>query len=331
MKHVRELDAQDEGTTVAAAVRRTIEGLSWSRARALCTSGRVHLDGAPVLDAAMRVRCGARLAIDPGAPGRSAGGAGTLPPDAIVHLDHDVVVVNKPAGLLSVPFDEGDRDTLLQRARATLRRIEGRGGPPLRVVQRLDKDTSGILVFARNRRAERSLQDQLRRHDVQRRYLALALGQVVAARHDTLLVQRRSDGMRASWRGPKPPPAGAKRAITEIEPIEVLTFGAPLCEGAERMSATLVACRLRTGRQHQIRIHLAEAGHPLVGEHVYVRGYEGPFVRGYGPREGRPMLHAQRLGFVHPSTEEQVSFERDPPEDFGSLLQRLRAAARTDR
>jgi 23S rRNA pseudouridine1911/1915/1917 synthase len=325
MTHERRLDPEDDGTTLAAAVRRTIDGLSWSRARALCQTGRVRLDGAPATDAAARVRTGAQLEIDPHGPRRGAPPRGALPREAIVHLDHDVVVVDKPAGLLSVPFDEDDRDTLLQRARAAVRQIEGRAGPPLRVVQRLDKDTSGVLVFARNRRAERSLQAQLRRHDVERRYLALAIGRVAAACHDSYLFQRRSDGLRASWRGPKKPPEGAKRAITEVEPLEVLTVDPSLCEGGDTLSVSLVACRLRTGRQHQIRIHLAEAGHPLVGEHVYVRGYGGPFVRGYAPRSGRPLLHAQRLGFVHPSTDELMWFEREPPADFRALLQRLRA------
>jgi 23S rRNA pseudouridine1911/1915/1917 synthase len=327
MKHTRRLDPDDDGTTLAAAVRRTVEGLSWSRARALCASGRVRVDGVASTDAAARMRSGAQLEVDPKAPGRPSAAKGTLPPEAIVHIDHDVVVVDKPAGLSSVPFDEDERDTLLHRARATLRLIEGRASPPLRVVQRLDKDTSGVLVFARNRRAERSLQQQLRKHDVERRYLALAIGRVAAARHDSFLFIRKSDGLRASWRGPTKPPEGSKRAITEVEPLELLRCGPPLCDGPDALNVSLVACRLHTGRQHQIRIHLSEAGHPLVGERVYVRGYRGAFVRGYGPREGRPLLHAQRLGFVHPSTDELVRFEREPPEDFRELLHRLRVAS----
>jgi 23S rRNA pseudouridine1911/1915/1917 synthase len=326
MTHARRLDRDDDGTTLAAAVRRTIEAISWNQARKLCRSGRVRLDGMPATDPAVRIRAGAQLEIDPEGPGRRD--HGLLPPDAILHVDHDVVVVDKPAGLLSVPFTEEDRDTLLHRARATLRRIEGRVGAPLRVVQRLDKETSGVLVFARNRGAERALQQQLRHHDVERRYLALALGRVEAARHDTLLFRRRGDGLRASWRSPKKPPEGAKRAITHVEPLEVLTVKPPLCDGGDLLFVSLVSCRLETGRQHQIRIHLAEAGHPLVGEHVYVRGYGGPFVRGHRPKQSRPMLHAQRLGFVHPSTERSMTFERDPPEDFRELLERLRAASR---
>lgn len=328
MKHARRLGPDDDGTTLAAAVRRTVEGTSWNQARRLCQSGRVWLDGTAATDPAARIREGGQLEVDPDAPGRPA--AGTLPPDAILHVDHDIVVVDKPAGLLSVPFDDEDRDTLLHRTRVTLRRIEKRAGAPLRVVQRLDKETSGVLVFARNRRAERSLQQQLRRHDVERRYLALALGNVPAATHDSHLYLRPSDGFRASWRGPRTPPEGAKRAITEVEPVEVLTVGPPLCDGGDVLTVSLVSCRLRTGRQHQIRIHLAEAGHPLVGEHVYVRGYQGAFVRGYRPRSGRPMLHAQRLGFVHPSTDDRVSFERDPPEDFRDLLTRLREGSRAE-
>ena len=327
MTHTRRLDPDDHDTTLAAAVRRTLGEISWSQARKLCRSGRVSLDGKPAIDPAARVRSGTQLEIDP--EGRGRVDRGTLPPEAILHVDRDIVVVDKPAGLLSVPFSEDDRDTLLHRARATLRRIEGRAVAPLRVVQRLDKDTSGVLVFARTRGAERALQQQLRRHDVDREYLALALGRVEAARHDTHLFRRRSDGMRASWRGPARPPEGAKRAITDVEPLEMLTVRPPISDGGELLVVSLVSCRLGTGRQHQIRIHLSESGHPLVGEHVYVRGYAGPFVRGYRPKQGRPMLHARRLGFVHPSTDRTMTFERDPPDDFRSLLEQLRAASQS--
>lgn len=323
MSRTRTLGPEDDGTTVSAAVRRTLEGISWNQARKLCRSGRVRLGGQPALDPAARVRAGVRLEIEPEGSARPRPGRSALPPDAIVHVDRDVVVVDKPAGLLTVPFSEDDRDTLLHRVRVALRRLEGRPCPPLRVVQRLDKDTSGLLVLARNRKAERALQRQLRKHDMQRRYLALALGELSPARYDTHLVRDRGDGLRGSWKGARPPPDGAKRAITEVEPIEVFTVDPPLCEGGRLLRVSLVSCRLHTGRQHQIRIHLAEAGHPLVGEQVYVRDYAGPFVRGYAPGRGRPLLHAQRLGFVHPSRQRPMLFDRAPPEDFRALTEQL--------
>jgi 23S rRNA pseudouridine1911/1915/1917 synthase len=184
-------------------------------------------------------------------------------------------------------------------------------GPRLRVVQRLDKETSGLLVFARTVAAERHLQQQLRAHSMLRRYLALVHGSAADATYDTLLVADRGDGLRGSWgvfRRPKgTPPETARRAVTHVEVLEPLR------------GATFVACELETGRQHQIRIHLSEAGFPLVGERVYVRGFAGPLLPA-----PRPMLHAARLGFVHPRTGRELLFEAPPPPDFTAALDRLR-------
>ena len=121
----------------------------------------------------------------------------------------------------------------------------------------------------------------------------------------------RGDGLRGSFghyrRARGQPPADAKRAVTHVTPIERLR------------GATLVECRLETGRQHQIRIHLAERGHPILGERVYIRDYEGTPIDSV-----RPMLHARLLGFTHPATGERVTFEREPPADFEDMRERLR-------
>ena len=131
--------------------------------------------------------------------------------------DKDVVVVRKPAGIVTVPFDDGDKNTLCDLVRVTLRKLErDQGSPDLRVVQRLDKDSSGLLVFARNRNAERALQRQLRAHTLERRYLAIAHGGVTARTHETMLVRDRGDGLRGSWGRQRsrqgPAPELAKRA-----------------------------------------------------------------------------------------------------------------------
>ncbi len=234
--------------------------------------------------------------------------------EKVVHLDGDVAVVCKPAGILTVPFERRDRDTLLALARVAVRRMEsGRGtaNPTLRAVQRLDKETSGLIVFARNVQAQRHLQEQLAAHSVVRRYLAIAHGDVDEGRYESLLVPDRGDGLRGSWgrfrpaRGAAPP--AARNATTHVQVKERLN------------GATLVACELETGRQHQIRIHLAEAGHPLVGESVYNRDYKGPLLPA-----PRPMLHAAELGFVHPRAGRFMSFEDPPPADFAAVLERLR-------
>src|SRR5207247_1386709 len=181
------------------------------------------------------------------------------------------------------------------------------------VVHRLDKDTSGVMVFARTAEAKRLLAAQFRAHDIERVYHAIAHGEVAAQRVETHLVTDRGDGIRGSYghfrrpRGGNPPEA--KRSVTHVRPI------APLA------GATLVECRLETGRQHQIRIHLAELGHPLVGERVYIRDYTGPIIE-----SPRTMLHARTLGFIHPRTGQHMSFEREPPGDFEAMVEALRRA-----
>jgi 23S rRNA pseudouridine1911/1915/1917 synthase len=271
------------------------------------------VNGQRRLDAALRVPPGAEVAVDENAPKLRSG---ALPESALVFLDRDVVVVDKPPGMLSVAYEPGDKDTLVECTRTLLRRMHGRGfDPGLGVVHRLDKETSGVMVFARTAQAKRILATRFRAHDIERVYHAIAHGAVAAQRVETHLVLDRGDGIRGSYgrfrrpRGGIPPEA--KRSGTHVKPI------APL-DGA-----TLVECRLETGRQHQIRIHLSELGHPLVGERVYVRDYAGRKIEA-----ARTMLHARTLGFDHPRTGQRMSFEREAPEDFRAMLESLRLTQR---
>jgi 23S rRNA pseudouridine1911/1915/1917 synthase len=328
--------------TLAARVRALVPETSWEQARALCRGGKVRVDGRIASDPAWRPEPASRVELMAGAaeagadaagtgergPGNATSGAGErLGPSLVVHADADVVVVRKPAGVLTVPFDRRDRDTLLALTRVALRRLERRRGPrrtgarpaaagaavanpTLRAVQRLDKDTSGLLVFARTVGAQRALQEQLARREVTRRYEALAHGAAADAVYDSWLVEDRGDGLRGSWRpapGETEPPPGARRAVTRVRVLERLR------------GATRVACELATGRRHQIRIHLAEAGHPLLGEAVYVRDHRGPRLSA-----PRPMLHAAVLGFRHPRDGRPLRFEEPPPPDFAEVLERLR-------
>jgi 23S rRNA pseudouridine1911/1915/1917 synthase len=183
---------------------------------------------------------------------------------------------------------------------------------PLAVVHRLDRDTSGVMVFARTALAHKALAAQFKAHDVDRIYQAIVHGAITAKRVETDLILDRGDGLRGSYghfrRAKGDVPSDARRAVTHVTPIEPLK------------GATLVECRLETGRQHQIRIHLSELGHPIVGEHVYIRDYEGVKIK-----SPRPMLHAHTLGFDHPRTAKRVLFWRDAPADFQEMLERLRA------
>lgn len=306
---------QHTGLTLAALVREMLPGTSWSKARELCAQGRVLVDGHPATGPARRMSAGERVEMV------TSGAAPRKEPGLILHLDADVAVVRKPAGILTVPFERHDRDTLLALARVAVRRIESakgkEGNPTLRAVQRLDKETSGLVVFARTLAAQRQLQEQLGERSVTRRYLAIVHGTAEDAVHESLLVPDRGDGIRGSWGVFRParghPPAEAREAVTRVQLKQMLAGG----------KASLVSCELETGRQHQIRIHLAEAGHPLVGETVYIRDWRGPLLPA-----PRPMLHAAVLGFVHPRTGERVRFEEPPPADFEETLARLRSGAR---
>ena len=294
--------------TVAAVVREQT-GVAWSRARGLCKEGRVCVDGERCLDPAARVKPGAVVVVDRYAPKLRAG---PLAESAIVFHDRDVVVVDKPAGMLAVPDEAGNKDTLVDHTRTLLRRIGGRGiEAPLGVVHRLDKDTTGLMVFARTALAKRMLARQFSEHTVDRLYHAIAHGLVPARRVETYLVLDRGDRMRGSFGHFRPargaPPREARRSVTHIRPL------------ARLAGATLIECRLETGRQHQIRIHLSELGHPLVGERVYIRDYRGARIDA-----GRPMLHARTLGFVHPRSAERIMFEREAPDDFRTTVEALR-------
>ena len=295
--------------TVAAVVREQT-GVAWSRARKLCAEGRVTVDGQRCLDPATRISSDAVVVVNEHAPKVEKG---PLQRDAIVHYDRDVVVVNKPPGMLSVADEPGNKDTLVDHTRTLLRKID-KGGVdvPLGVVHRLDRDTSGLMMFTRSAEAKRVLTEAFTAHDIERLYHAIAHGAVPEARMETHFLLDRGDGLRGSFghyrRAQGDPPPESRLAITYVKPIAALS------------GATLVECRLETGRQHQIRIHLAELGHPVVGEFVYIRDYRGARIEA-----PRTMLHARTLGFAHPRNGKPMTFEREPPEDFQATVQILRA------
>jgi 23S rRNA pseudouridine1911/1915/1917 synthase len=302
-------------TTIAAAVRAMFDGLSWSRARALVASGRVLVDGEVIFDPAVRVAAGSKVRADQTAKRKAAL---SLPDDALIFVDHDLAVVLKPSGVETVPYDETKRDTTSLLAMTLQNLIDGqrkRGGVVQRglgVVQRLDKETSGVLVFPRTHAARKTLQAQFRRRAISRRYVALVKGIPTEQSVETQLVANRGDGKRGSWRGSGKPPHDARLAITHISLLE------------EFNEAALVECRLETGRQHQIRIHLADLGHPLFGDRVY-----GPRATTTvaGPTR-RTMLHAASLGFNHPSDGRPMHFVAPTPTDMAQLLHSLRNGER---
>lgn len=225
---------------------------------------------------------------------------------AVLYEDEDAIAVVKPSGLLTHPTEAKEVDTLLGRVSTYVQRRYGGGERTfVSVVHRLDKETSGILVFARSRRGLVGLQAQLRAHTMDRRYRAVVEGDVTgdAGTFDRDLVEDRGDRRRGVA---KPGEAGI-RAITEWTVVE--RFGL----------ATLVEARLKTGRTHQIRVHFASGGHPLVGDPVYRDPKKPPFSVSF-PRQA---LHAGHLGWKT-AEGKAVSLDADPPADFLKLLDELR-------
>lgn len=280
-------------------------GASWERARKLVESGKVFVGGARATSGRRRLLVGEQVELCMRAPRPELADKRALAEGLIVYRDAAVVVVRKRVGLMSVPFDGTETEPTLDAVvREVLTELEGmRGRPPLGVVHRLDKATSGVLVFARSVAAKKHLASQLRAHTMHRKYLALVEGSMGARTFRTYLVDDRGDGLRGST---LPGRREGRLAVTHVTPIEHLA------------TTTLVECRLETGRTHQIRIHLAEAGHPIVGETVYGDR------RGKTPTAARLMLHAAELGFAHPNDDRPMRFHVPPPEDFERELERLR-------
>jgi 23S rRNA pseudouridine1911/1915/1917 synthase len=276
--------------------------------RALCTTGKVRLDGEREIDPAARVRAGQQVELRQNAPRPTTAPAGFK----IVFDDAHLVVIEKPSGISSVPYERKETGTAMDLIRAAWRRSGRRAtATPLYVVHRIDKDTSGLLCFAKTRLAERALHTTFQRHEANRAYLALAEGDVAAQRIESHLVADRGDGIRGSTthRGQ------GQHAVTFVEPLVRYPRRGTV------VKATLCRVRLETGRTHQIRIHLSERGHPLVGETVYIRDL---LRAGRQPLPAsRLMLHAGLLGLADPVTGETLEFRATPPEDFMVELERV--------
>jgi 23S rRNA pseudouridine1911/1915/1917 synthase len=278
MKHSFTVTAEDEGLRLDQVLPRHVDGLSRRKAREVIDVGGVFVDRARVKVASRPVRAGQRVEV-------TIGGAldrkETSPP-TIVHEDPHVIVVDKPAGLVTAPTPESDRGDLLDQLTRRFGEVY--------LVHRIDLPTSGLLVFARTREANKFLGDAFVRHDIDREYRAVAIGEVGAQTIDR--------------------PIENRSAITHVEPIERLA------------GATLARVRLETGRTHQIRIHLAGIGHPVAGD----TQHGGEKSRTFVPRAPRLALHAAVLGFTHPASGERVRFERALPDDLAAWVTRLRTS-----
>ncbi len=307
------------------------EALSRARVQALVRDGAVlGAAGSAVQDPGQKVRGGEVYRVLLPAP-KPAEPAGEDIPLVVVHEDADLVVIDKPAGLVVHPAAGHEDGTLvnalISHCGESLSGIGGIRRPG--IVHRLDKDTSGLLVVAKTDRAHQKLSEQFANHGadgrLERTYLAIAWGAPERAEGTIDAPLARSATQRtkiAVVRG-----EAGRRAVTHFKVLERFEVG----EGRQhRTIACLMALTLETGRTHQIRVHLAHIGHPILGDAVYGAGFKaserllGPQAVAALERLGRQALHAARLGFRHPRGGRQMRFESSLPPEMAALAEALR-------
>jgi 23S rRNA pseudouridine1911/1915/1917 synthase len=314
----------EAGARLDVFLARRESGLSRSRLKALIKGGHVTVGGVAVSDPNRRVEAGAEITIDV-PPAEPAEPAPEKIPLAILYEDSDLIVIDKPAGLVVHPGAGNPAGTLVNALIAhcgdTLSGIGGVKRPG--IVHRLDKDTSGLLVAAKNDAAHRGLSAQFADHgregELRREYDALVWGvpkSHIGAVDAPLNRDPRNRLKQAVTR------SGGRRAVTHFSVRE--RFG---------RFASLVTCRLETGRTHQIRVHMAHIGHPLVGDGVYGAGFLTKAealpaeIRSAVKGFRRQALHARLLHFIHPRTGRKMRFEADWPADLMNLGELFRKLA----
>jgi len=291
------------------AARLEADGVSRSTVSRLCDEGRVVVRSAPA-KASQRVRAGDVIEVEIPAVAPVEAKAEDIPL-AVVYEDRDLLVVDKPAGLVVHPAKGHPTGTLVN---AVLHHaeVDDADADPLRpgIVHRIDRYTSGLLVVALTPVAREALMARFRAHDIERSYVALCEGVPGALTFDTFYDRHPTDRLRFSSRVVE-----GRRAVTHVKTMEPLAGG----------RAAYVRCTLETGRTHQIRVHMADAGFPLLADAVYGRRPRDERVRAVAEALGRQALHAEVLGFEHPVTGKALRFETPPPEDFQRALAALRA------
>lgn len=278
----------------------------------LVKAGHVHVDGMPAAKPSQRVETGQRVTVEVPEAAPSSIASQDLPL-TVLHEDDDIVVIDKPAGLVVHPAAGHPDQTLVNALLFHVKDLSGIGGE-IRpgIVHRLDKDTSGVMLIAKHDEAHRKLTADWNTDRVRKEYLALVYGTPSTERGtiDAPIGRDPRDRKRMAV------VPGGRRAVTEYELAERLRH------------ISLVRCRLRTGRTHQIRVHMKHIGHPIVGDPVY----SGPQWRGIPDKRvqralsslGRQALHAERITFVHPRTGQTMTVEAPLPQDLRELLDALR-------
>jgi 23S rRNA pseudouridine1911/1915/1917 synthase len=289
--------------------------LSRARIQALLAEGAITRDGEVVSDASARPAPGLyHIAVPPPTPAIPEPEAIPL---TVLYEDAHLIVIDKPAGMAAHPAPGSETGTLvnalLAHCGASLSGIGGVARPG--IVHRLDKDTSGVMVAAKTDAAHRGLAALFERHDIARVYHALTRGAPRHGRGSVTTQIARSHRDRKKMAVVR---QGGREAITHYETLAL--YGPQ-----ERPLAARIACRLETGRTHQIRVHMAHLGAPCLGDPLYGSGSPAPAVKAAMTSAGlqRQALHAAVLGFVHPITGEKLHFRGDPPDDLARTMQEL--------
>ena len=306
---------EDAGARLDRALQRQFPALSRTRLKQLILDGRVRDGGAVLRDPARRAISGARLAVSLPPPEDAVPAPETMPLD-IRFEDAHLIVIDKPAGLVVHPAPGNSAGTLvnalLAHCGASLAGIGGVKRPG--IVHRLDKDTSGLLVVAKTEAAHHALSRDFAARTIERAYVAVVWG-----------VPSPSAGDIAGNIGRSPVNRKKMAVLPESGKPALTRYRVERRFGRE---AAQVECRLMTGRTHQIRVHLAHIGHPLIGDPVYgTRGRRGGARLGPGAAAitafARQALHARLLGFTHPATGAALRFESTLPEDVAMLISNL--------
>jgi 23S rRNA pseudouridine1911/1915/1917 synthase len=300
----REIVVEEAGQRLDQFVAGSCPDLSRAAVQRLLEAGLISLNGA-LAKASQRVEAGDRVSIEIPPPSPSKLEPEAIPLD-IVYEDADVLVINKPAGLVVHPAPGHQTGTLVHAVLALDLELDVGNSERPGIVHRLDKDTSGLMVVAKNDRAHAALSDQMHRHTMKKEYVALAHGRVTPERG----IVEAPIGRDPRARKRMAVTSGGRPARTHFEVLEYLT------------GYSLVLARLETGRTHQIRVHLSAIGHPLAGDSVYGTDKDLPGL-------GRQFLHSHRLGFELPSGGYR-EFTAPLPDDLRSTLKSL-GSANSDR
>lgn len=298
---------------LAGALASGPDPLSRSRLKTLIEEGRVSSGGRTLTDPSARVKPGQpiAIAIPDARPAEPQPQAIAL---SVVYEDEALIVIDKPAGLVVHPAPGNEENTLVNaliaHCGASLSGIGGVRRPG--IVHRLDKDTSGLMVAAKTDAAHRALSAQFAAHEVERAYLAVAWGMPAPRSGE---IAGNIGRHRTNRKKMAVVPRGGKAALTRYRVVRAL--------GPQ---ASLVECRLATGRTHQVRVHLASLGHPVIGDPLYGRARPAglsPAQRAAVAGFRRQALHARLLGFLHPASRERMRWESALPADMAGLIREL--------